>query len=486
MGFLAPWFFAGLAILGLPVYVHLLKQYKQKPVPFSSLMFFERRTQSSIKHRRLKYLLLFALRCLFVALLVLAFTRPYIHSTTVARANGGRTMVFAVDNSFSMRQGGRFDAAKKAALADINAMHEDDRGQVISFGGPSKLLTDMTQDKQALRTTLAALQPGDDTSSYAELSRVLRSTAESMKTDIDAFVYTDVQKSSLPAAFSDLKLDDGTKLNVHPVASAPLPNWTVENVEAPRRVFDTKKVRTVATIAGFDTPDATRKVTLLSNGKPVETKELKVSANGRATVEFLTLDVPYGLTRCEVRIDGADSFPEDDHWLFSVERADPRPALLVHSDGPNQSPLYIKTALESSMEPAFTLESVVANQIGSLNLTKYAFVILSDPGPMPAGFTDALDKYVQNGGSVLMALGKNTTPGRHLPVADLQVMQVHTIVPDSEPLLTVASVDSSYPSFSRAQNWGGVDFYQVVKLQLPQATPGHSRCREIVRRVRRC
>ena len=116
MGFLAPWFFAGLAILGLPVYVHLLKQYKQKPVPFSSLMFFERRTQSSIKHRRLKYLLLFALRCLFVALLVLAFTRPYIHSTTVARANGGRTMVFAVDNSFSMRQGGRFDAAKKAAL----------------------------------------------------------------------------------------------------------------------------------------------------------------------------------------------------------------------------------------------------------------------------------------------------------------------------------------------------------------------------------
>ena len=80
-------------------------------------------------------------------------------------------------------------------------MHEDDRGQVISFGGPSKLLTDMTQDKQALRAALAALQPGDDTSSYAELSRVLRSTAESMKADIDAYVYTDVQKSSLPPAF---------------------------------------------------------------------------------------------------------------------------------------------------------------------------------------------------------------------------------------------------------------------------------------------
>ncbi len=76
-------------------------------------MFFERRTQSSIKHRRLKYLLLFSLRCLFVALLALAFARPYMHSTTIARANTGRTMVFAIDNSFSMRQGDRFAAGEE-------------------------------------------------------------------------------------------------------------------------------------------------------------------------------------------------------------------------------------------------------------------------------------------------------------------------------------------------------------------------------------
>ncbi len=246
MGFLAPWFLAGLAALGLPVYVHLLRQYRQTPIPFSSLMFFERRTQSSIKHRRLKYLLLFSLRCLFLALLVLAFARPYIHSTTIAHANMGRTMVFAIDNSFSMRQGDRFSAAKQAALDQIDAMRADDRGQVVSFGGPTRLLTDMTQDRQALRAAVSALAPGDDTSSYAELSRMLRSTAESTKAELDAHVFTDDQKSSLPTSFSDLKLDNGTKLEIHSVAATVLPNWTVENVEAPRRVFDTKKVRTVA------------------------------------------------------------------------------------------------------------------------------------------------------------------------------------------------------------------------------------------------
>jgi hypothetical protein len=434
-------------------------------------MFFERRQQSSIKHRRLKYLLLFALRCAFVALLVLAFARPYVHSRSVANLSGGKTIVFAIDNSFSMRQDDRFARAKDEAKSEINKMREADRGQIVTFGGPAKLLTDMTPDRQVLLGALSSLEPGDDTSSYAEISRVLRSTAESLKTDIVAHIFTDDQKSSLPAAFSDLKLDDGTTLTVHNVGGdKAIPNWTVENVDAPRRVFDTKKVRTVATVAGFNTPDSTRKVTLVANGKTIESKDLKISANGRATVEFLTLDVPYGLTKCEVRIDSADAFPQDDHWLFSVERADPKPALLIHSDDDSNtagSPLYLKTALESATDAAFTLDSQTTQQATNANPSKYAFVILSDAGPLPAKLEEALTAYVQAGGSMLVALGHNAVPGRPVPVAGIPVLQIHTIQPDTEPVQSVASIDTSYPAFSAAQNWQSVEIFQYAKLQPP-------------------
>ena len=47
-------------------------------------------------------------------------------------------------------------------------------------------------------------------------------------------------------------------------------------------------------------------------------------ANGRATVSFKSLDVPYGFSRCEVQIDSADAFPADDSSIFAVERSDPR------------------------------------------------------------------------------------------------------------------------------------------------------------------
>ncbi len=471
MGFLTPWFLAGAAAIGLPVYVHLLRQYRQTPLPFSSLMFFEKRTQSSIKHRRLKYLLLFALRCLFIALLVLAFARPYIHSSAMAKANAARTLVFAVDNSFSMRQGDRFSKARQAALDEIAKMSGGERGQVITFGGPARLLTDMTSDKAMLRGAVQAIEPGDDSSSYAELSRILRSTAESVKADIEAHVFTDLQKSSLPASFSDLRLDEGTKFVMHAVTDKTLPNWTVENVDAPRRVFDTKKVRTVATVAGFGTEEATRKVTLIANNKTIESKTVKVPAGGRATVEFLTLDVPYGLTKCEIRLDGADTFPNDDHWFFSVERADPKPALLVHSDADGSSPLYLKTALESATDAAFTLDSKTPAQATGLDLSKYAFVILSDAGALPQGLEDKVDKFVQSGGSMLVSLGRNAAIGRNVSAAGIPILQVHTINPDTETVQTVAQLDASYPSFGKAQNWDSVTIFQYVKLQTPQESP---------------
>ena len=469
MGFIAPWFLGGLALLGLPVYIHLLRQYKQTPMPFSSLMFFERRTQSSIKHRRLKYLLLFTLRCLFIFLLVLAFSRPFLKSSAVAGATSGKRVIIALDNSFSMRQGDHFTQAKKDALDAVQSLGQGDRGQVITFGGAAKLITEMTGDKQALRAAIAAIEPGDDASSYSELSRVLRSAAESQKNDITAEVFTDLQKSSWPASFSDARLDPGTKLNIHSYADKAVPNFTVENVDAPRRVFDTKKVRTLATIAGFNTPDSTRTVTLLANGKTLESKQVKVPANGRAVAEFLTLDAPYGVTKCEIRIDGADAFPDDDRWLFAVERSDPKPALLVHFGGDNSSPLYVRTALDAATEAAFTIDSQTPEQAAGATLSKYAFVILSDPGPLPQRLDEEIEKYVQNGGSVLISLGKNAVPGAKLPAATgIQLLQIHTLLLDHERPLTVGQIDSSYSSFGSGQNWDGVDFYQNAKLVFSQ------------------
>src|ERR1700739_661032 len=117
MGFLAPWFLGGLTALGVPVFVHLLRRHVTTPRPVSSLMFFERGTQSSTRHRRLKYLLLFALRAALVLLVVLAFAHPFI--LRPANSSRGHLLLIVLDNSFSMRAGDRFAQAKQQALAAL-------------------------------------------------------------------------------------------------------------------------------------------------------------------------------------------------------------------------------------------------------------------------------------------------------------------------------------------------------------------------------
>ena len=115
MGFLSPWFLLGLAAIGLPIYIHLLRRHVTTPLPFSSLMFFERGTQSSTRHRRLRYLLLFSLRAALLLLLVLAFANPFIR-----RASAGvndKLLLVVVDDSFSMKAGSRFADAKQGGIA---------------------------------------------------------------------------------------------------------------------------------------------------------------------------------------------------------------------------------------------------------------------------------------------------------------------------------------------------------------------------------
>ena len=373
MGFLSPWFLGGLAALGLPVYIHLLKQHKSIPLPFSSLMFFERRTQSSIKHRRLKYLLLFAMRIAMVLLLALLFANPFLTRTVDPKAEGKKLRVFAIDNSFSMRTGDRFATAKQQALDALSSFRGGDLGQVVSFSTQVNMLTQQTEDPAELRSAIQSVTQGDGRSGYAELSQMLRSTAQSSRTPVEVHIFSDMQKTSLPSPFSELTLGGNTRVVLHPLASADEPNWYVESVKAPRSVYQAKKVRVLATIAGAGTPAFETDVFVVLNNKVIETKKIKLAANGRATAEFYLPDAPYGLNRGEVRIAAHDKLAQDDRILFALERKEPGRVLFVHEARNPRGILYYRAALDSPADSALAVDAVSSDQTANVSPIKYAF-----------------------------------------------------------------------------------------------------------------
>src|ERR1700677_2382031 len=470
MGVLAPWFLAGLAGLALPLYLHLLKRQTTKPKAVSSLMFYESRTQSSTRHRRLRYFLLLSLRLLMLLLLILAFANPFINRNT-ATLSSDRLVLLVVDNSFSMRAGTRLADAKDAAMR-VLAGKGSARAQVAAFGSQMRLMTQPIEDQSALRAAVQAIQPGDGHGNFGELSRAVRAMAESVHTPIELHLFSDMQRGDLAATFSDMALPSNVKLVTHAVVSNAQPNWTAESVDAPGQVWgkDAKPVHLQAVIAGFGTPAANRTVSLIVNGKTTATKTVAVPANGRATVEFPALEVPYGFSRCEVKIDGADGFPADDLRRFAVERSDPQKALLIHNYGDNRSPLYVGAALSAAAQSAFILESINVSEAADRQPSNYAFIVLSDLNTLPSLLENSLTGYVRSGGSLLIAAGTSAGGRSQIPIFGAHIAQTRDYSRVPGRYMAVGSSDSSYAGVAKADGWLGVKFFYALDVD-----PGDSR-----------
>ena len=470
MGLFAPWFLAGLAGVALPVYLHLLKRQTRTPKAVSSLMLYESRTQSSTRHRRLRYFLLLSLRLLMLLLLILAFANPFINRNTASLASE-RLVLLVIDNSFSMRAGSRLADARDAAMSVLSGKGAA-RAQVAAFGSQLRLMTQPIEDQSALRAAVEAIQPGDGHGNFGELSRAVRAMAEAVHTPIELHLFSDMQRGDLAASFSDMALPANVNLVKHAVVSKAQPNWTVESVDAPGQVWgkDAKPVHVGAVIAGYGTPAAQRTVSLVVNGKTTAAKTVAVPANGRAAVDFPALEVPYGFSRCEIKIDAADGFPADDLRRFAVERSDPQKALLIHNYGDTRSPFYVGAALSAAAQSAFILESIVVNEAADRQPSNYAFMVLSDLNAVPSLLEHSLTEYVRSGGSILIAAGTSAGSRLQIPIFGAHIVETrdYSRVPDR--YMAVVSSDSSYPAVARANGWTGVKFFYALAVD-----PGDAR-----------
>src|SRR4029078_1132746 len=111
MGFVAPVVLAALGALAIPVFVHLIQRERKRVVEFPSLMFLRRIPYQSVRRRRIRDVFLLMLRFAALAMIVLAFARPFFRRDSLAAAaqNGAREAVILVDTSDKHRHGERCD-----------------------------------------------------------------------------------------------------------------------------------------------------------------------------------------------------------------------------------------------------------------------------------------------------------------------------------------------------------------------------------------
>ena len=132
MGLLAPLFLLGLAAIAVPIVIHMIQRERKEVIEFPSLMFVRRIPFHSFRRQRIRHWFLLLLRCAALALLVLAFARPFVRAPALAAVtDGAREVVVLLDRSYSMGYSDHWERARDAARDVIDRLAPDDRATLI-------------------------------------------------------------------------------------------------------------------------------------------------------------------------------------------------------------------------------------------------------------------------------------------------------------------------------------------------------------------
>jgi hypothetical protein len=466
MGLLSPWFLLGAVAVGLPLWLHLLERENPVRLPFSSLMFFERRTKSSLKERKLRYLLLLMLRLALYFLLALAFAKPiWERSTASVLSDLPRLHLLVMDTSLSMAYGDRWERAVAAAEGVIDGLAGADRAQILATGPSVSVITQPSGDPVDLRTALRSLQPTPSRNSYGDLADAARSLTPEGNLPVVLHVFSDFQQSAMPARFSEMALPTMVSLEAHDVGREDSPNWTVESVQGTLRLYGDLKPRLEATIAGYGTPQARKNVTLRLDGDDVAAKTAEVPAAGRVTVVFEGFDVPIGRRRGEVLVESGDELPGDDKRLFPLDNTQPQPILFASEDPRKRDLLYYQAALDASPDSPFQVRGVAARDLDTLSPENFALVVLSDIPQLPSRFRGQVEGYIREGGVALVILGPKITLASRAPLYDGAVSEARSDDRRSDRFLLAGEIEGSHPALRQVERFRAVKFFRYAHVE---------------------
>ncbi len=366
MSFLYPLFLAGMAAVGVPIALHLIRRQARKHVAFSSLMFLTP-SPPRVRHRsRVEQWPLLLLRCLMLCLLAMIFARPFLGQSPERQPHPvSRRLVLLVDASASMQREDLWDQALARVRDVLDTVNNADRVCVIRFDRRPELLTRFetwteTEPAQRRAVALQWLQARTPSWHRTLLGQALIMAAETLEEDRlndthassgtgQVVLISDMQQGMDLEALRHYEWPKSVSLHVHTVAPKNPSNATVQQVAQ----TDQKGVTLRVTNVDTSTQD---QFVLTSSHNAAERTDVYVPAGHSTVVSLPVADQDANLT---LRLSGDDH--AFDNTLYLAQPWDQRRTLLyLGPEDPNDPKgllFYLKKALASDTTRSLTIRS---------------------------------------------------------------------------------------------------------------------------------
>lgn len=420
-----------LPIVVLPILLHLITVYRLRTVELSTFRFLMSSYVQQRRRVRLLEWLLMLLRTAFVALIILALSRPELSGLRWlpgATASGDVALLIDAGPTMTIRSGGTasLERAKATATAIVRLLSSDSRVTVIRAAEqPEVLITRFAADPEAIVQAIEAIEPA---AADVDLGAALEQVYPPGAADVPRRVYV----------ITDARQSRWQRLTRHPVLQriGPATHFAVIDVGPTEPVLNLAVLGRVpdqalrpivglpvmldATVQNCSSEEPAETIlSVMLDGRQVHRVNLALSPGQRVHRRLAVTPTRAGLIRGRLELP-ADAFAEDDTSLFCLAVAPNLVVLLVTpppaDDQSADSRLFLEAALTApanaaahdvgpqQLAAALDLHTVTADAISDEALNRSDVVVLADV-PLDEATARRVRAFVDGGGGLLVLPG---------------------------------------------------------------------------------
>lgn len=422
--FVVPLFLGGFALLVAPWIIHRIRRPEREETRFSSLMFVPHTRREVIERKRLQHILLMLMRMAMLALLALAFARPYFERKAAAIDAGPGTgwHVVLLDTSYSMGSGNWFNEAKKKARSIIDSIKPTDRVGVISFSRTPETIAPLVSEDDpeagsaaSARRAIEGARVTEETTAYVPALQAAQSMISATESQLGSapsefvvHLISDFQRGGLPDHTTRWKLDSRIDLECAEIGEPARTNCAIEDVSVRESKPGELRIRGKVRNWSVDQKIA-RTVRLAVEGREPLTSNVTIEPGAARQVSFqLPIDAGADL---EGRLELEDDLLALDNRRFFARKAEGRRRVALLSDETSEAgqsaARFLASALPEESDLPWRLEVLAPEKTADALRSESgrpSILIVRDPAGLPADAAGAVRRYVEAGGRLLLTL----------------------------------------------------------------------------------
>ncbi|APZ46930.1 hypothetical protein BW723_11825 [Polaribacter reichenbachii] len=432
-----------LALLIIPILVHLFQLQKFEKIPFTNVAFLQKLVQQTRKSSRIKKWLILGTRLLLLSAIIFAFSQPYFSSKKIETKQ--QTFIY-LDNSLSTNATGeKGNLLKIAAQEIIENASKNDR---YSLQTNTDFYKDISYED--LKSNLLNIKNSAKKVGIKNVLLKINSSQKNKTKTLNKSIFiSDFQNTynneftNVTKGFSGIKLESSKKNNIS-IDSVFTNNTNATNLTVNVVIKNQGDAKNNIPIAIFN------------KEKLVSKQSFSIEENTNKTITFTLQNITEFLGKIDITF--SDTFSFDNTFYFCINTSKKINVLSIGNNANFLSKIYTKDEFNFSTS---TLQNVNYNAI-----PKQQIIILNELEKIPETLSKSIIEFSKKGGTIVIIPNiKSEVQSYNLFLNKIADSKIKSKISDT---LKITNINFNHPLFKNVFSKKVLNFqYPIVKSHYP-------------------